>query len=84
VRSTEVYEGGARAFSDDADLALTSNPAARRSLMRHVRKTLDPVRIHKQIHHYFRPTLLRATDAWWRTKGARRWASALPPPDGLA
>lgn len=84
VRSTEVFEGAVRAFDSAAAPALTRSAPARGSLMRHVRKTLDPVRINDTVFHYFRPALLRATDHWWRTKGAKRWGrsvvSALSPP----
>jgi hypothetical protein len=76
VRSTEVFQGDARAFAANVDPALLRSAAARRSLMRHVHKTLTPVRLKETVHHYFRPALLRVTELWWRTKGKKRWGSA--------
>lgn len=76
VSSTEVYDGAARAFAATAPAALARSEPARRSLMRHVRKTLAPVRLTEQLHHYFRPQLLRVAADWWRWTGENRWGTA--------
>ena len=76
VSSTEVYGGAERAFAATVPAALARSEPARRSLMRHVHKALAPVRLTDQLHHYFRPQLLRVAAGWWRRKGEKRWGAA--------